>query len=444
MAKLRWNSARFLFWGLVCLPSLSGCSVLTEHHFTDPGFQGRSPSEVKILAEVEPQRMSRKLAQLGVPSAISPAAKAGPFRGLSETDCVVAAANASTSGRLLDAKAQQCSQGVPPSSPHCRNPAAPPDLRTEILRVAALEARNRSAAGGLELFYRLELAHAQREVLQDSLAKVAGALEDRDRLLAQGMTIPVPLDELRPQLFDLQSRLVELDQAIARLSDELKDLLSLGPQEGPWVVWPLAEVRVDTHPIDVEAAVQIGLARRPEVGLLRGLDSMQSSDTMRALQLSLSMVNPLLGMSCGSSALACRTMPLLLRSRGNESEDLASLRSLWDIYRQAREQEIAKEIRSAALEVQASLEQIIVANGRLRHWEARIGQIKAREAGGVMSPLEQTQAELRRLDALAALWKSIADWQIAVAHLRREQFSLMPERRPVVTCVGRKPSRAAP
>jgi len=121
-------------------------------------------------------------------------------------------------------------------------------------------------------------------------------------------------------------------------------------------------------------------------------------------------------------------MPLFLHSRGNESEDLASLRCLWDIYRQAREQEIAKEISSAALEVQASLEQIIVANGRLRYWEDRIGQIKAREAGGAMamSPLEQTQAELRRLEALAALWKSIADWQIAVAHLRREQFTLMP------------------
>jgi len=292
--------------------------------------------------------------------------------------------------------------------------------------VAALEARNRSAAGGLELFYRLELAHAQREVLQDSLATVAGALEDRDRLLALGMTIPVPLDELRQQPFDLQSRLVALDQAIVRLSNELKDLLSLGPQGEPWLIWPLVEVRVDTHPIDVEAAVQIGLARRPEVGLLRRLDSMQSSDTLRALQPALSMVNPLLGMNCGSSALSRRTMPLFLCSRGDESEDLASLRNLWDIYRQAREQEIAKETRSAALEVQATLEQIIVANGRLRHWETRIGQIKAREAGGVMSPLEQTQAELRRLDALAALWKSIADWQLAVAHLRREQFTLMP------------------
>ncbi len=426
MAKPRWNTARFLFWGLVCLPSLSGCSVLTEHRFTDPGFQGRNPSEVKILAEVEPQRMSLKLAQLRVPSVISPSAKAGPFRGLSETDCVAAAAKASTSGRLLDAKAQECSQGVPPSSPHCRNPAAPTDLRTEILRVAALEARNRSAAGGLELFYRLELAHAQREVLQDSLATVAGALEDRDRLLALGMTIPVPLDELRQQTFDLQSRLVALDQAIVRLSNELKDLLSLGPQGEPWLIWPLVEVRVDTHPIDVEAAVQIALARRPEVGLLRRLDSMQSSDTLRALQPALSMVNPLLGMNCGSSALSRRTMPLFLCSRGDESEDLASLRNLWDIYRQAREQEIAKETRSAALEVQATLEQIIVANGRLRHWETRIGQIKAREAGGVMSPLEQTQAELRRLDALAALWKSIADWQLAVAHLRREQFTLMP------------------
>ena len=294
--------------------------------------------------------------------------------------------------------------------------------------MAALEARNRSAAGGLELFYRLELAHAQREVILDSLAKVAGALEDRNRLLAQGMTIPVPLDELRQKWFDLQFRLVELDEAIERLSNELKDLLSLGPQEEPWLVWPLAEVRVDTHPIDVEAAVQIGLDQRPEVGLLRRLDSMQSSDTMRALQLSLSMVNPLLGMSCGSSALSCRTMALFLHSRGNESEDLATLRSLWDIYRQAREQEIAKEIRSAALEVQASLKKIIVANERLRYWEDRIGQIKAREAGGAMamSPLEQTQAELRRLEALAALWKSIADWQIAVAHLRREQFCLMP------------------
>jgi outer membrane protein TolC len=294
--------------------------------------------------------------------------------------------------------------------------------------VAALEARNRSAAGGLELFYRLELAHAQREVILDSLDKVKGALEDRKRLLAQGMTIPAPLDELRQQRFDLQSRLVELDQAIERLSNELKDLLSLGPQGEPWLVWPLAEVRVDTHPIDVEAAVQIGLDQRPEVGLLRRLDSMQSSDTMRALQLSLSMVNPLLGMSCGSSALSCRTLPRFLHCRGNESEDLASLRSLWDIYREAREQEIAKEIRSAALEVQASLKKIIVANERLRYWEARIGQIKAREASGAMamSPLEQTQAELKRLEALAALWKSIADWQIAVVHLRREQFCLMP------------------
>ena len=80
------------------------------------------------------------------------------------------------------------------------------------------------------------------------------------------------------------------------------------------------------------------------------------------------------------------------------------MRCLWDIYRQAREQEIAKEISSAALEVQASLEQIIVANGRLRYWEDRIGQIKAREAGGAMamSPLEQTQAELRRLEAQPA------------------------------------------
>ena len=126
MAKSRWNTARFLFWGLVCLPSLSGCSVLTEHRFTDPGFQGRNPSEVKILAEVEPQRMSLKLAQLRVPSAISPSAKAGPFRGLSETDCVVAAANASTSGRLLDAKAAMQSaamqSGGPPEQPPLSEP----------------------------------------------------------------------------------------------------------------------------------------------------------------------------------------------------------------------------------------------------------------------------------------------------------------------------------
>ena len=68
MAKLRWNSARFLFWGLVCLPSLSGCSVLTEHHFTDPGFQGRNPSEVKILADgqsvAKTVRVSSQLARV--------------------------------------------------------------------------------------------------------------------------------------------------------------------------------------------------------------------------------------------------------------------------------------------------------------------------------------------------------------------------------------------
>jgi hypothetical protein len=441
MEKPMRITARLLLWGLVWIPSLAGCSVLTKDRFIDPGFQGRNPNEVNILPGVKPRQIPIRLPHLPALSAIPPSAKAGSFRGLSETECIVDAANASTAGRLLDAKARECSEAC---KRNCRHDTAGTDLRAEILRVAAIEARNRSAAGALEVFYRLEQAHAQREVLQESLTTVDRALQDRDRLLGLGVAIPAQLDVLRQQRFDLQSRMVELDQAIVRLSTELKDLLNLGSQDEPWLVWPLVEVKVDTQPIDVEAAVQAGLARRPEVSLLRRLDAMQSSDTLRALKVSLSMVNPLLGLDCGSSAGSRQAMLLLLCSRGDSSQDLASVRNLWDVYRQAREQEIAKDIRLAALAVQSSVQQVAVATGRLQHWEDRIGQLKAKEAGGMASPMERTDAELKLYEARASLWKSIVDWQIAVAQLRREQFALLPEGHEVVNVVDRKPSRAVP
>lgn len=368
----------------------------------------------------------------GVPAPATdwaPPGDVGRRRVLREDECIQIAARASSLGNLLDAKASACcrTSAAGESQPPRGSDEGPPDLRTEILRVAALEARNQSAGIGLELFYRLEQARAQRESGRKSLAAIDRGLRERALFREKGLTIPKELDALQTQRIDLLSNLSTIDRAIVRLSAELGHHLNLGPADDSATIWPLAVARVEPLAIDPEAEVRLGLARRPEIQLLRRLDGMQAPETLRSLETVMTTLSPMLGIACGSRATMPSGMLALLHARlkggdPGDADRLAGIRRQWDLYRQERERQVAKEIRTAALDVLAAQEQVAISRLRVDYWRSELDHLEDEAAQEINTFAERTAAELKLLEAQATVWEKVTAWKIAVARLRAAQF----------------------
>jgi hypothetical protein len=113
---------------------------------------------------------------------------------------------------------------------------------------------------------------------------------------------------------------------------------------------------------------------------------------------------------------------------GSESDpaEMATMRTMWDTYRSDREQEITKEIRVAAYDLNARVNQVIAARDQVSYWRERLDRLRAEEAKGVANYAERVEAELKRLEAQSTLWERAFAWEIARVKLRQAQFALLP------------------
>jgi hypothetical protein len=411
---------------LASILSFSGCAAAELHRDLVPGPEVMATLSASNLPEVAPRPNPFHLE--GLPPAESLIARAlgGPYRGLGGDECLALAASGSTSANLLESKAKDCCP-TGASRHESRSGPASVDIRKQMLTAASLEARNKSTGTAMELFFSLGQALAQRNLIQASLGKIDEAIHERDQIKAQGLTIPAELGALQHRRADMMATRLELDDGIPRLSAELKALLNLGPQGESWVIWPLVSLRVDVHPFDPEAAVQLGLSRRPEVTLLRQFDQAQSPETIRSMQSVLGSIQPLLAMNCRSLnpsayALICKLLP-----GGQDTDtDFASVQRVWHLYRLEREQAVAREIRGAAFEVRSATDQVILANDGLNMWLSEGKQLHTDQEQGIANFASLMQTELKILDARSTLTEKIFAWQIAVIKLRQAQFTLLP------------------
>jgi hypothetical protein len=422
---------------LVIALELAGCATRAHLNPVDPGYRQGTVSPVALAATREVPRLTLDLHDVAAPGSDRVPAQGGPVQALADEACVDLAARGSILGNLLESKAADCCQATSPAIPpphplhrptgESRIPAV--DLRAEMLRVAALEARNQSAGTALEVFYRLMQAVGQRDAALGSLATVDRALQERKKLIEQGVTIPTGLDRMDARRMDVASALSELDQAIHRASAELRHQLLLDPPDSDIEIRPLVDIRGGAPPNDPEAEVQIGLARRPEVQLLRCLDGMQTPETLKALETSLTAVSPLLAISCAQTVPAHHfaVLDLLAQARVGADErahSLPAVRRAWDTYRTVREREIAKEIRVAAQDVRATFDRVGIAQQRIKYWQSEIARITSRSKQDFNTFAEGIEAELMLLEAQGTLWGKVGDWQVARARLRRAQFLL--------------------
>jgi hypothetical protein len=211
---------------------------------------------------------------------------------------------------------------------------------------------------------------------------------------------------------------VELDVLIDQLNGQLRGMDNLACDGEPdYRIWPTDPLLVTGEDPDPGHCVAEGLARRPDLNLLRALGAGLDAGTLPVVTQALSTVSPLLGGPAGGckclTDLAAGILPCL------KNGAVETARGQVDTLLQARERQAAQEIATAARLVAA------------RRVEAGLAALRAELAGRKVKDLEErlnrgenvrTELTKARLDALKDRGEQVhaaANFMVACARLKQ-------------------------
>jgi len=304
-------------------------------------------------------------------------------------------------------------------------------LQLDVLRTAAQEARNRSAADALEHYYHIAESEARIDLVDGGVAALDDLLADVARMRQQGLQIPLDETQFARERITLIDQRVQLEAGIARLNGQLWQMLDVDRPSPVARIWPATDLTVDTRPIDVEAAVQEALALRPELAMLRRLRSSLDTDSLAAARQALSHVDALLG---SQPKIPCLLSPFGLRTalakRQAAVGELSQRRRQLGEYQREREEQIADQVRQAAANVETKLRQIALAQEAAEQWDARVAGLQGRATTGGATFAEVAVARLNRQRTQADLVGHVAAWKIALVRLKEAQGLLAAECQP--------------
>ncbi len=230
-----------------------------------------------------------------------------------------------------------------------------------MLLYTALEIRDQAAGTALQWYYQLAGAEAKADLLDASLERGRDTLARMERLKTQGIRLPSPIEEYQRQIVALQLQQAQNQLEIEQLDSKLRQAMAFhaGPGER---FWPDPSIAVGTEGIvDVEAAVQLGLAERPQLLLLRSMIAHLDKDTLASARALLVSINPLLGMvSPKSSCKVLVVLGKLLHIQPGQRQEVEAVRAKLTDYLHERELAVAAEVRQAVYEVGARRELIVL------------------------------------------------------------------------------------
>jgi hypothetical protein len=240
--------------------------------------------------------------------------------------------------------------------------------------------------------------------------------------------MPAEDDRFLRREIELRDQQAQLGGAISQLNAQLWQLIGLEPMPPQERIWPTERMEVVVERIDVDEAVQNGLAMRPELSMLRRLRRTLDEDSLPAARAALAQVSPLLGLAPQSSG--CGGLLGLvgaLRKLHTAERELPERRRQLNQYAHDRELEVAAEIRLAAETVELRLRQIAIAKESLDHLTARRGDAEARAKSSGATFADLTAAHLAVIQAEGDVIEKVAAWKIAQARLKQSQGLLVAE-----------------
>lgn len=407
-----------LLAGLVGSLALPGCSA---HRCCGPALpRAAGSASLEVLPVVERSALRANLDALRVPQRPRTRLPAGAglvYYALTPPECQCRAVEASSLGNLL------ASEG-PAQQAAVKGRRQPGDRgRTLVLAASSDEARNLSAAKALAIYYALAEGEARLDLSDQALAELDDVLAKIGQMRQQGLEIPVDPSELERKRTELESERAELELAIARGNHELFRSLDLDVRDRRARIWPQTELRVDAVPLDEDLEIEIGLATRPEIRVLRLLARLPPSESVAATKMLLGGLNPMLG---GASAMPLRLVQLVFAAKHLEAEAPARRRQLAEL-RQRRELELADEIRQAVEAIETRTQRAILAKENLESCRRLVADTEKKQPISKATFVDLATSRLKLIEAESAAVSAAVAWQGAVLQLRQLQGRLAEE-----------------
>jgi len=354
--------------------------------------------------------------------------RAEDYYVLTARQCQALAAAHAVWGNILDEESELTAAVVGRGrTPRARAAA----LQSDLLRYSALSERNRAAGDALELFYRLaeaeahwDLSEAALELLQkaegskvgsESSASSSSGTEEQKNTKTDTPSSPktsetVSVDRWRAERERWEKRREESEQRIEHINSQLRSML--GGEVGDFRrIWPSATLSIRPQKLNVDRAIQQGLEERAELRalrrLLRGIDAHDLSAVRHALD----QWHPALG------ATPSR-FPVLAQALGTPPQHMeaAAREEQIRFLLLRREKEVEEEIRQAARQVQAALQELAQAN---QAYQAAL-EVRRKKVSSDSAPEHndaQLTAQLALYEAQAELIRRAAAWKIAEVRL---------------------------
>jgi hypothetical protein len=346
------------------------------------------------------------------------AAKPAPeYRALTAAQAQCLAASSAIGARLQNAEL-----GI---SPGPRNRGV--SLRQAVLGYTAQEVRNRSAGSALELYYHLAEAEGKADLLGQGIPQLEKAVRETREMTAQKLKPPVALDVWTRQLLTAQTDQVQADMTINQLNGELRRMLGLSACGDQWRIWNPEPYDVTDSSIDVDAAVAEGLARRPELLLLRTLSQQLDPASLPAARDMLRSVYPLLGGSVQPGTLSMLKIVAALQQHAGDLSEVEVRRGQLSQYLAEREAAVADEIRQAAAAVGYHANLVALAWAREKSWEEKLRDVESRQKQGLAPSAEVTSTTLDVLKSRSEVIQEVMGWHIARVKLKQAQGLLASE-----------------
>lgn len=406
-------------FGRLRLPALAaalmlciGCAQRCRHHH-------QATERISAEFDLPTVERSKIVGEVALASHTEEAPSAAPseYLGLTAAEAQCLAAENSAIGKLLDRERwSSCLQTQHGKDRRSRC------LQLSVLRAASQEARNKSAADALKLYYGIAEVEAGLDAVDVSLTKINEGTAKIAQLKRQGLSVPFDATEFERRRMTLESKRADLQATRLKLNTQLRTLLGFEQQPGAALILPTEPLKATDEPLDAEGAVAYGQMTRGELQVLCILCSADPDTAAETIRSLLGGMHGLAGLAAKASA--CK---LLLALGGGQNCDSSTRRSqVCELYRSRREQ-LAGEIRAAVEKITARRRQAVLAQEQLASWGRRIHELSQRRETGGSSFIELLQAELFEAEARAAVTTAVIELKRAEVELRELQGALAAE-----------------
>jgi len=335
-----------------------------------------------------------------------------PYHQLSAEECRHLACTNAAAAILIDNMAAD----KPDPFPWLKSHSSADRLRVITARNLSNEARLRSAAAALELYYKLQEAELLSDVLATSQAEVDKLVESGKVMADRGFTESADYLKLRQQQIELRADRAKLQNGIRRINVELKVLLRLDTTAGR--ILPSDAIHVNSESLNADQAVQVAIAGRPDLELLRDLIRGLDASTVAAVRQTFAGLVPPLGAVTAATRIFAPGFRALFPMLADG--DVEGLRRQLQLHLADREREVAKDLRATVDEWYMQRELVSVARRRQALEAERVRELTVKKSKGASVETEYRRALIDKLTADANVIREAVKWKQIDVRARRE------------------------